>query len=122
VSYQCLNHVCPTNATATLVQQSLRRLIQDIYSLDVKGRFREYALAEDSWAAAVSFLDENNGAGWEVLEVLLGSNSSNSNNSDSDSGSSSSNSVGAAMQSLTIARSVLAMPFFANVVKRRRSQ
>eukprot|EP00953_Heterococcus_sp_UTEX-ZZ885_P016167 9109-Heterococcus_DN1.PRE.1 len=46
-------------------QQSLRRLIQDIYSLDVKGRFREYALAEDSWSAAVSFLDENNGAGWE---------------------------------------------------------
>jgi hypothetical protein len=108
-----------------LQQQSLRRLIQDIYSLDVKGRFREYALAEDSWSAAVSFLDENNGAGWEVLEVLLGSSSStNSNNNDStnDSSVGSSSSVGAAMQSLTIARSVLAMPFFANVVKRRRSQ
>jgi hypothetical protein len=89
----------------------------------VKGRFREYALAEDSWSAAVSFLDENNGAGWEVLEVLLGSNSSSNSSSDSsDSSSSSSSSVGAAMQSLTIARSVLAMPFFANVVKRRRSQ
>ena len=50
-------------------QASLRRLVEDIYKLDVKGRFRNYAKAEEQWAKAVQFLDADDKAGWNVLQV-----------------------------------------------------
>eukprot|EP00611_Tribonema_gayanum_P025158 TRINITY_DN5683_c1_g2_i1.p1 TRINITY_DN5683_c1_g2~~TRINITY_DN5683_c1_g2_i1.p1 ORF type:complete len:485 (+),score=181.38 TRINITY_DN5683_c1_g2_i1:47-1501(+) len=90
-------------------QTSLRRLVEDIYKLDVTGRFCEYAAAEDTWCAAVAFLDEDDGAGWAVLQALIGGSGSSGGGGEAAGPST----AGAAAQSLSGARAVLAMPFFA---------
>ena len=52
-------------------EDSLQRLLGDIFDKDVKEQFREYALNEECWSNLVELLDENNGAGWNVLDALL---------------------------------------------------
>jgi serine/threonine protein kinase len=52
-------------------EDSLQRLLGDIFDKDVKGQFREYVEAEDVWSNLVDYLDEKNGAGWTVLETLM---------------------------------------------------
>ena len=51
--------------------QSLKRLVEDVFSGDVKGAFRSYCAEEAAWAAAVELLDEKEGAGWDVLQRLV---------------------------------------------------
>eukprot|EP00638_Chattonella_subsalsa_P008231 CAMPEP_0117751914 /NCGR_PEP_ID=MMETSP0947-20121206/11270_1 /TAXON_ID=44440 /ORGANISM="Chattonella subsalsa, Strain CCMP2191" /LENGTH=345 /DNA_ID=CAMNT_0005570409 /DNA_START=730 /DNA_END=1767 /DNA_ORIENTATION=- len=53
-------------------QATIKRLVEDVYSCDVQYGFRDYCAAEESWAPAVELLDQDNGAGWEVLEYMIG--------------------------------------------------
>ncbi|KAG5180494.1 hypothetical protein JKP88DRAFT_349571 [Tribonema minus] len=98
----------PSDSRSSASTTSLRRLVEDIYKLDVTGRFREYAAAEDTWCAAVAFLDEDDGAGWAVLQALIGGSGSGGGGE-----AAGPSTAGAAAQSLSGARAVLAMPFFA---------
>ena len=52
-------------------QQALKRLIEDIFGGDVRGEFRDYCAEEPAWAGAVAMLDEDGGAGWELLQQLV---------------------------------------------------
>ena len=50
-------------------EDSLQRLIAEIFDKDFDS-FREYVEAEDIWENIVSLLDENDGAGWDLLRQL----------------------------------------------------
>jgi hypothetical protein len=52
-------------------EDTLQRLLGDIFGKDVKGEFRDYVEAEEIWTKVVELLDDKNGAGWTVLETLL---------------------------------------------------
>ncbi|KAI3793830.1 hypothetical protein L1987_36453 [Smallanthus sonchifolius] len=49
---------------------SLQRLIESTFKLDLTAT-REYCLADDRFSEAVKFLDLGDGAGWELLQVML---------------------------------------------------
>ncbi|KAJ7563759.1 hypothetical protein O6H91_03G125100 [Diphasiastrum complanatum] len=49
---------------------SLQRLLESTFQLDIRAA-REYCLADDRWAEAVQFLELDDGAGWELLQVML---------------------------------------------------
>lgn len=51
---------------------TLKRLVEDVYGGDLRGGFREYAAEEPAWAPAVALLDQDDGAGWEAAEYLVG--------------------------------------------------
>lgn len=51
-------------------EDTLQRLLGDIFDKDVE-QFREYVEAEDVWTSLVGLLDENERAGWKVLETLF---------------------------------------------------
>lgn len=52
-------------------EDTLQRLLTDIFDKDMN-QFREYIAAEEViWSKLVALLDENDGAGWSVLETLL---------------------------------------------------
>jgi hypothetical protein len=51
-------------------EDTMQRLIGDIFDKDIK-QFRDYVKAEECWVNLVSLLDENEGAGWTVLEKLI---------------------------------------------------
>ena len=48
---------------------SLGRLLEGAFAGDFAG-FQEYCRQEESWTAAVKFLDEKHGAGWGLIEGL----------------------------------------------------
>lgn len=50
-------------------EDSLQRLLGEIFEKDFN-QFREYCEEEDVWSNVVSLLDENDGAGWDLLESL----------------------------------------------------
>ena len=50
-------------------EDSLQRLLAEIFDKDFDA-FREYVEAEDIWENLVSLLDENDGAGWDLLRQL----------------------------------------------------
>jgi len=47
-------------------EDSLQRLLADIFDKDM-GEFREYCEAEEVWEGVVELLDQDGGAGWDVL-------------------------------------------------------
>jgi hypothetical protein len=51
-------------------EDTLQRLLGEIFDKDMD-QFREYVEAEDIWSNLVTLLDENDRAGWKVLETLL---------------------------------------------------
>jgi serine/threonine protein kinase len=51
-------------------EDTLQRLLGDIFDKDIQ-QFREYVEAEDVWSKLVELLDESNGAGWNLLELLF---------------------------------------------------
>jgi serine/threonine protein kinase len=51
-------------------EDTLQRLLGEIFEKDIE-QFREYVEAEEVWNNLVEFLDENDGAGWTVLETLF---------------------------------------------------
>lgn len=51
-------------------EDSLQRLVGEIFDNDFE-EFRAYVEAEDIWSNLVEWLDENDKAGWRVLETLL---------------------------------------------------
>ena len=51
-------------------EDTLQRLLGDIFNKNF-AEFREYVEAEDIWSKLVALLDENDGAGWKVLETLV---------------------------------------------------
>lgn len=79
-------------------EDTLQRLLGEIFNKDVKGEFRDYVEAEDIWSNVVGFLDEKNGAGWTVLETLLLAREKAAKNKDT-------------MQIFTV-RGLLSNPFF----------
>ena len=52
-------------------EDSLQRLLGEIFDKDVKGQFREYVENEEIWSNLVVLLDEDDGAGWNVLDSLM---------------------------------------------------
>ena len=50
-------------------EDSLQRLMSDIFDQDMD-EFRDYCEAEDIWSNVVNLLDENEGAGWRLLEQM----------------------------------------------------
>ena len=50
--------------------QTLKRLVEDVFSDDVCGEFRAYCANEAAWAPAVALLDESGGAGWRIVQQL----------------------------------------------------
>ena len=50
-------------------RRCLQRLLAEIFDKDFDA-FREYVEAEDIWENLVSLLDENDGAGWDLLRQL----------------------------------------------------
>jgi len=50
-------------------EDSLQRLLGEIFNNDMN-KFREYCDEEEMWENVVQLLDENEGAGWELLEKL----------------------------------------------------
>jgi hypothetical protein len=52
-------------------EDTLQRLLGDIFGKDLKGEFRDYVEAEEIWTKLVELLDQKEGAGWTVLETLL---------------------------------------------------
>lgn len=51
-------------------EDTLQRLLGEIFEKDVS-QFREYVEAEEVWSNLVDLLDENDGAGWNLLETLF---------------------------------------------------
>jgi len=51
-------------------EDTLQRLLGEIFDKDMN-QFREYIEAEEVWSPLVDLLDENDSAGWTVLETLL---------------------------------------------------
>ena len=69
---QDADQALPSASTArSTEQQALKRLIEDIFGGDVRGEFRGYCAEEPAWAGAVAMLDEDGGAGWELLQQLV---------------------------------------------------
>lgn len=50
-------------------EDSLQRLMAEIFDKDML-EFQEYCEAEEIWSSVVTLLNENNGAGWSVLESM----------------------------------------------------
>jgi serine/threonine protein kinase len=61
----------PQYAMPPTDEDSLQRLLGDIFGKDVKGEFRDYVEAEEIWTKVVELLDQKDKAGWTVLETLL---------------------------------------------------
>ena len=51
-------------------EDTLQRLLGEIFEKDIL-QFREYVEAEECWSNLVELLDEDDGAGWTVLETLF---------------------------------------------------
>ncbi|KOO28836.1 ATP binding, partial [Chrysochromulina tobinii] len=51
--------------------QSLKRLIEDVFSGDASFAFRDYCAQEPEWLTAVEMLDEADGAGWALVQALV---------------------------------------------------
>eukprot|EP00978_Attheya_sp_CCMP212_P001529 scaffold3150_cov51-Attheya_sp.AAC.21 len=58
-----------TYQTPATDEDSLQRLLVEIFSKDMD-EFREYCDAEEIWSNVVDLLDENDGAGWDLLRAL----------------------------------------------------
>lgn len=78
-------------------EDTLQRLLSDIFEKDIL-QFREYVEAEECWNNLVELLDENDGAGWTVLETLFKAREKAAENKNS-------------LQVIT-ARGLLSNPFF----------
>ena len=61
----------PDERTVELDALKLKRQVEDLFSLDVAGGFREYADAEPALAPAVALLDRGSRAGWRLIEALI---------------------------------------------------
>jgi len=60
-----------SNSESPEDQNSLKRLIEDVFGGDIGGGFREYCSAEERWKDVVEFLDQEEGAGWQLLDSML---------------------------------------------------
>jgi serine/threonine protein kinase len=78
-------------------EDTLQRLLGEIFDKDIL-QFREYVEAEECWVNLVELLDENDGAGWTVLETLFKAREKAAENKNS-------------LQVIT-ARGLLSNPFF----------
>lgn len=50
-------------------EDALQRLMTDIFDQDME-EFKDYCEAEEVWSSVVNLLNENDGAGWDVLEKM----------------------------------------------------
>jgi hypothetical protein len=78
-------------------EDTLQRLLGEIFEKDIL-QFREYVEAEECWSNLVELLDEKDGAGWTVLEMLFKAREKAAENKNS-------------LQVIT-ARGLLSNPFF----------
>ncbi|CAJ1940104.1 unnamed protein product [Cylindrotheca closterium] len=78
-------------------EDTLQRLLGEIFDKDIE-QFREYVEAEEVWKSLVDYLDENDGAGWTVLETLFKAREKAAENKNS--------------LSVITARGLLSNPFF----------
>jgi hypothetical protein len=54
---------------------TFQRLLLEVYDKDVR-MFREYCRDVEEWQPAVHFLDEVDGGGWDLLDLLIHGSSS----------------------------------------------
>jgi len=59
----------PDYATPPTDEDSLKRLMTDIFDKDME-EFKDYCEAEEIWSSVVNVLNENEGAGWDVLSKM----------------------------------------------------
>lgn len=52
-----------------------QRLLLEVFSKDIDG-FKQYCMDVEEWGEAVEFLDDVDGAGWDLLDMLLQGSSS----------------------------------------------
>ena len=79
-------------------EDTLQKLLTEIFSQDFEA-FRDYVEAEDIWRNLVELLDEKDGSGWTVLEILFTARERVAKNKDSS--------------NIITARGLLSNPFFA---------
>jgi len=80
---------------ASCDQVALRRVAEDVFENQLTGEgFREYADAEPVWRPGVALLDEDDGAGWQLLDTMI-------------------NARGRAANGMVSAAAILGMPFLA---------
>jgi hypothetical protein len=63
---------CPvmTMVLPEVMLSAIHRLLESTFRLDVKTA-REYCEADERWLGAVAFLDNDGGAGWDLLGAML---------------------------------------------------
>lgn len=70
-AYQAqVDHVSVALCRASHSRVLPRRLLEGTFRLDVKAA-REYCEADERWLGAVAFLDNDGGAGWDLLGAML---------------------------------------------------
>lgn len=52
-----------------------QRLLLEVFNKDIDG-FKQYCMDVEEWAEAIEFLNEVDGAGWDLLDMLLQGSSS----------------------------------------------
>lgn len=52
-----------------------QRLLLEVFRKDIDG-FKQYCMDVEEWGEAVDFLDDVDGAGWDLLDMLLQGSSS----------------------------------------------
>mmetsp|Transcript_13806 Transcript_13806/g.38146 ORF Transcript_13806/g.38146 Transcript_13806/m.38146 type:complete len:588 (-) Transcript_13806:299-2062(-) len=63
--------VTPEDPVPPTDEDTLQRLLGEIFDKDVKGQFRDYVMNEEIWGYLVELLDEDGGAGWSILDSLV---------------------------------------------------
>mmetsp|Transcript_21816 Transcript_21816/g.34197 ORF Transcript_21816/g.34197 Transcript_21816/m.34197 type:complete len:281 (-) Transcript_21816:1114-1956(-) len=58
-------------SSPNLDQNSLKKLMEDVFSGDIQGSFRDYCVSEERWVDVVAFLDQENRAGWKLLDNMI---------------------------------------------------
>ncbi len=82
-------------------EDTLQRLLADIFEKDMD-EFRDYCQAEEIWGKVVDLLDENDGAGWELLKAMCFAREK----------ASEMNNIKGDIPSFVTARGLLSSPFF----------
>lgn len=72
LGYACLELIFSIYSGAPVTQDKFKTLFEDTFDLDISS-FRQYCAEDPDWTQAVSLLDEDDGAGWDLMKTMLSS-------------------------------------------------
>ncbi|CDF33157.1 unnamed protein product [Chondrus crispus] len=72
LGYAFLEVIFSSYGGKPVTQDRFKVLFEDTFELDVSN-FRQYCAEDPEWTEAVSLLDKDDGAGWDLLKTMLGS-------------------------------------------------